>query len=185
MVEVRDVTRTYGSGPTATSALRGVTFSIGEGQLVVAEPHALGAEEDAAALPFGTPRPELGRGALGRGDRLHHLPRPGARGVKRMQIGRGRLHAREELSRPDHLIGTGSRRLGLGIGPAVAGPYQAQIREAAIEHGARGKADVLAELRLDENDRRPPEPAQLGALRPVGAGHCSECGATAPSRKSL
>jgi putative ABC transport system ATP-binding protein len=34
MVEVRDVTRTYGSGPTSTPALRGVTFSIGEGQLV-------------------------------------------------------------------------------------------------------------------------------------------------------
>jgi putative ABC transport system ATP-binding protein len=34
MVEVRDVTRTYGSGPTATSALRGVTFSIGEGKLI-------------------------------------------------------------------------------------------------------------------------------------------------------
>jgi putative ABC transport system ATP-binding protein len=34
MVEVRDVTRTYGSGATATAALRGVTFSIGEGRLV-------------------------------------------------------------------------------------------------------------------------------------------------------
>jgi putative ABC transport system ATP-binding protein len=34
MVDVRDVTRTYGSGPTATAALRGVSFSIGEGQLV-------------------------------------------------------------------------------------------------------------------------------------------------------
>ena len=34
MVDVRDVTRTYGSGPTATAALRGVTFSIGEGGLV-------------------------------------------------------------------------------------------------------------------------------------------------------
>jgi putative ABC transport system ATP-binding protein len=34
MVQVRDVTRTYGSGPTATAALRGVSFSIGEGQLV-------------------------------------------------------------------------------------------------------------------------------------------------------
>jgi putative ABC transport system ATP-binding protein len=34
MVEVRDVTRTYGSGPTATAALRGVSFSIGEGQLI-------------------------------------------------------------------------------------------------------------------------------------------------------
>src|ERR1700727_2030340 len=34
MVDVRDVPRTYGSGPTATAALRGVTFSIGEGKLV-------------------------------------------------------------------------------------------------------------------------------------------------------
>jgi putative ABC transport system ATP-binding protein len=34
MVDVRDVTRTYGSGPTATAALRGVTFSIPEGRLV-------------------------------------------------------------------------------------------------------------------------------------------------------
>jgi putative ABC transport system ATP-binding protein len=34
MVEVQDVTRTYGSGPAAVQALRGVTFTVGEGQLV-------------------------------------------------------------------------------------------------------------------------------------------------------
>jgi putative ABC transport system ATP-binding protein len=34
MIDVRDVTRTYGSGPTAAQALRGVTFSVGEGKLV-------------------------------------------------------------------------------------------------------------------------------------------------------
>jgi putative ABC transport system ATP-binding protein len=34
MVDVREVTRTYGSGATATAALRGVTFSIDEGRLV-------------------------------------------------------------------------------------------------------------------------------------------------------
>jgi len=34
MVDVRDVTRTYGSGPAAAAALRGVTFAIGEGRLV-------------------------------------------------------------------------------------------------------------------------------------------------------
>src|SRR5215471_10445691 len=34
MVDVRDVTRTYGSGPNATAALRGVSFTVGEGQLV-------------------------------------------------------------------------------------------------------------------------------------------------------
>jgi putative ABC transport system ATP-binding protein len=34
MLDVRDVTRTYGSGSTATAALRGVSFSVGEGKLV-------------------------------------------------------------------------------------------------------------------------------------------------------
>ena len=34
MVDVRDVTRAYGSGPTAVAALRGVSFTIGEGRLV-------------------------------------------------------------------------------------------------------------------------------------------------------
>jgi putative ABC transport system ATP-binding protein len=34
MVDVRDVTRIYGSGPNTTAALRGVTFTIGEGKLV-------------------------------------------------------------------------------------------------------------------------------------------------------
>jgi len=34
MIDVRDVTRTYGSGPTATQALRGVTFGVPEGRLV-------------------------------------------------------------------------------------------------------------------------------------------------------
>jgi putative ABC transport system ATP-binding protein len=34
MIDVRDVTRTHGSGSTATAALRGVTFTVGEGKLV-------------------------------------------------------------------------------------------------------------------------------------------------------
>jgi putative ABC transport system ATP-binding protein len=34
IIELKDVTRTYGSGPTATAALRGVSLTVGEGQLV-------------------------------------------------------------------------------------------------------------------------------------------------------
>ena len=34
IIELRDVTRSYGSGATATAALRGVSLSVGEGQLV-------------------------------------------------------------------------------------------------------------------------------------------------------
>jgi putative ABC transport system ATP-binding protein len=34
IIDVKDVTRTFGSGPTATAALRGVSLAVGEGQLV-------------------------------------------------------------------------------------------------------------------------------------------------------
>jgi putative ABC transport system ATP-binding protein len=34
MIDARHMTRTYGSGSTATAALRGATFTVGEGQLV-------------------------------------------------------------------------------------------------------------------------------------------------------
>jgi putative ABC transport system ATP-binding protein len=34
MLDVRDVTRTYRTGSTSTAALRGVTFTVGEGKLV-------------------------------------------------------------------------------------------------------------------------------------------------------
>jgi putative ABC transport system ATP-binding protein len=34
MLDVRDVTRTFGTGSRATAALRGVTFTVGEGKLV-------------------------------------------------------------------------------------------------------------------------------------------------------
>ena len=34
MIDIRDMTRTYGSGSTATAALRGVTFTVGAGKLV-------------------------------------------------------------------------------------------------------------------------------------------------------
>jgi putative ABC transport system ATP-binding protein len=34
VIDVQDVTRTFGSGPAATVALRGVSLSVGEGQLV-------------------------------------------------------------------------------------------------------------------------------------------------------
>jgi hypothetical protein len=34
VVNVRDVTRTHGSGPTTVAALRGVSFAIGQSRLV-------------------------------------------------------------------------------------------------------------------------------------------------------
>ena len=34
IIDLKDVTRTFGSGPNATAALRGVTMTVGKGQLV-------------------------------------------------------------------------------------------------------------------------------------------------------
>jgi hypothetical protein len=42
----------------------------------------------------------------------------------------------------------------LVIGPAVAGGDQSEISKPEIRHSPRGKADILAKLRLDQNDSR-------------------------------
>ena len=60
----------------------------------------------------------------------------------------------------------GRRRVRLVVGPAVARADQPQIGEPEIGHGARGKADILAELRVDENDgRRRRGTFRIGAFR--------------------
>ena len=49
---------------------------------------------------------------------------------------------------------TGRGGVRLVVRPAVARADQPQIGQPEIGHGARGKADILAELRVDENDGR-------------------------------
>ena len=51
-------------------------------------------------------------------------------------------------------VGAGGRHPGARVGPAVARLDQAQPRQAEIRHGARGGADVVAQLRLDQDDDR-------------------------------
>ena len=53
----------------------------------------------------------------------------------------------------EHPIGAARGSDRLVRGPAVARPHQPKIIETAIQHGARGGADILAELRLHQNDR--------------------------------
>ena len=55
------------------------------------------------------------------------------------------------------MVGPGGGALGADIGPAVARIDDPQARQREITHGARGHADVLAELRLDQNDDGPGE----------------------------
>ncbi len=51
-----------------------------------------------------------------------------------------------------------------GFGQRLARIDQAQPRQPEIAHGARRRADVLAELRLDQNDHRPAFRPWLGAV---------------------
>ena len=54
----------------------------------------------------------------------------------------------------DHMVGLARRGARLVARPAVARIDEPQLGQAEIGHGARHHADVLAELRLDEDDRR-------------------------------
>jgi putative ABC transport system ATP-binding protein len=60
MVDVRDVTRTFGSGATATAALRGVSFSIGEGQLVALRGRSGSGKTTLLNVVGGLDRPDSG-----------------------------------------------------------------------------------------------------------------------------
>ena len=69
MIDVRDVTRTYGSGPTATAALRGVTFSVGEGRLVALRGRSGSGKTTLLNVVGGLDTPDGGHASRGRAGR--------------------------------------------------------------------------------------------------------------------
>ncbi len=60
IIELKDVTRTYGSGPTATSALRGVSLTVGEGQLVALRGRSGSGKTTLLNIAGGLDRPDSG-----------------------------------------------------------------------------------------------------------------------------
>ena len=60
IIDVQDVTRTFGSGPTATAALRGVSFSVGEGQLVALRGRSGSGKTTLLNIVGGLDRPDSG-----------------------------------------------------------------------------------------------------------------------------
>ena len=77
----------------------------------------------------------------------------GARGGGEQQraIGDRLLHGVEQLDLVQDVIRAGGGALRAHIGPAVARIDDAQARQPEIAHRTRGHADVLAELRLDQD----------------------------------
>jgi putative ABC transport system ATP-binding protein len=60
IIEVTDVTRTYGSGPTAAAALRGVSLTVGEGQLVALRGRSGSGKTTLLNIVGGLDRPDSG-----------------------------------------------------------------------------------------------------------------------------
>ena len=77
----------------------------------------------------------------------------GARGGGEQQraVGDRLLHGVEQLDLVQDVIGAGGGALRAHIGPAVARLDDAQPRQAKVAHRTRSHADVLAELRLDQD----------------------------------
>jgi putative ABC transport system ATP-binding protein len=68
LVVVHDVKRTYGSGRTATLALRGVSFSIGQGQLVALRGRSGSGKTTLLNIVGGLDSPDAGQVLLGARD---------------------------------------------------------------------------------------------------------------------
>ena len=60
IIELKDVTRTYGSGPTAAAALRGVSLTVGEGQLVALRGRSGSGKTTLLNIAGGLDRPDSG-----------------------------------------------------------------------------------------------------------------------------
>src|SRR4029453_7176558 len=86
-------------------------------------------------------------------------------------VGDRRFHRVVELRLVEDTIGAGRRAARVEVGPAVARLDQAQPLEGEIGHRARGRADVLAELRLDHDDALARRGDPVLALVGSGAGH--------------
>ena len=78
-------------------------------------------------------------------------------GKDEVEVGDRRLDGVEQLGRLQDVVGAGGGALGGDVRPAVARIDDAQPAQRKIAHGARGHADVLAELRLDQDHDGPGE----------------------------
>ena len=92
------------------------------------------------------------RGRIRADHRLGLIVGAGRRGEQQRAIGHRRFNGVEQFGTFQNMVGAGGRALGGDVRPAVARVDDAKPRQREIPHGARGHADVLAKLRLDQND---------------------------------
>ena len=141
---------------------------VGQGQIVVQQPGALRPEQDAAGLVGGDIAAHLARRLARRHLAPDHAAVARGRGIDMDEIGDRRRDRRVEPRLVEHRVGAARRGDRPRRRPAVARPHQPQIVERAVHHRPRRGADILAELRLDQDDRRP---ARRYLTTVVGPGH--------------
>ena len=76
---------------------------------------------------------------------------PGGGGKQQRQVGDRLLDGVEQFRLLQNLVGAGRRPLRRDVRPAVARIDDPQTGQREIAHRARRHADILAELRLDED----------------------------------
>ena len=128
--------------------------TVGERDFVVLEPVALAPEHHADALAGRDLRRHQLRRLLRRHHRLGLVVRPRRGGEHEGQVGDRGLDGVEQFGLVEDPVGAGGGHPGARIGPAVARLDQTQPRQAEIRHGPRRRADVVAELRLDQDHHR-------------------------------
>jgi hypothetical protein len=137
---------------------------VGHRHLVVLQPPALAPEHDAELLAGRDPACHVARRAFRRQHLLDHVARPRRRGIDEVEVGDGPGAVGMDARPLDHPARPGRGAERLVARPAVARVHQPQIVEAEVGHGARRRADVLAQLRVDQDDGR-----RAGAASGVGA----------------
>ena len=142
--------------------------AVGKRDLVILEPVALTAEHDGDGFAGGNLRRHQGC-RLGRADHgLGLVVRAGGCRDDEGAIGDRLFQAVEQGGTVENAVGAGRHHARLVVRPALPRRYQPKPRQAEIRHGARSGTDILAELRLDQDDDRPGP--FLPFLRLIGPG---------------
>ena len=94
---------------------------------------------------------DLGRRFCRRDHRLGLVMGAGGGGKQQRQVGHRLLDGVEQLGVLQDLVGASRRALRRDVRPAVARIDDSQAGQREIAHRPRGHADILAELRLDED----------------------------------
>jgi dihydroorotase len=103
----------------------------------------------------------------------HHLALPALarrRGKHEMQVGHRLGQGFEYFGTVEDMFGTGGGRTGLLVQPVVARPDDAQFEQAEIGHGTGHHADILTQLRFDQENDRPCAQRWTGVIC-SGSGH--------------